>query len=366
MSLTETGGVRGAALAFDTALVAGADDVRRIRGSIDLANATAVLEFGAATQTKLVSFADAVLAQVRSADAGAVGPELNALLDRLKGLDVESLDRRPGLIDRLLGRAERMLDRLLRRFDTVSGEVDAIARRLEKACDLLLKDIVTLDRLFEHNLENFRSLTAHVAAGEGALEEQERHVLPALRAAAEAAPSELRQIKAQEVQDLRSRLERFARKLHDLRLARTMTMQAMPQIRLVQTNNEALVEKIQGSLLHAIPLWKNQLVIAISLHRQKQAVEAQRAVSDTTNALLTKNAELLRQGSAAVQREAERGLVDVATLRKANEELIATIDEVLQIQEGGRKARAAAEQELAAVESELRRRLLQAGDAQHR
>jgi uncharacterized protein YaaN involved in tellurite resistance len=308
-----------------------------------------------------VTFADAVLAQVRSADSGAVGQELHALLDRLKGLDIESLDRRPGLIDRLLGRAERMLDRFLRRFDTVSGEVEAIARRLEKACDLLLKDIVTLDRLFEHNLENFRSLTAHIQAGETVLQEHETRVLPALHTAAESAPQQARQIKAQEVQDLRSRMERFARKLHDLRLARIMTMQAMPQIRMVQTNNEALVEKIQGSLLHAIPLWKNQLVIAISLHRQKEALEAQRAVSDTTNALLTKNAELLRQGSAEVQREAQRGLVEIETLRKANEELIATIDEVLRIQEEGRRARAAAEQELANVEAELRRRLMQAG-----
>ncbi|HEX6103081.1 MAG TPA: toxic anion resistance protein [Alphaproteobacteria bacterium] len=340
-------------------LAADAEEVRRIRASIDLGNPTAILEFGAATQTKLVTFADAVLAQVRSADSGAVGQELHALLDRLNGLDVESLNRRPGLVDRLLGRAERMLDQFLRRFDTLSGEVEAIARRLEKACDLLLKDIVTLNRLFEHNLDNFRALTAYILAGEAALQEQEERVLPALREAAEAAPAATRHIKAQELQDLTSRVERFARKLHDLRLARTMTIQAMPQIRMVQTNNEALVEKIQGSLLHAIPLWKNQLVIAISLHRQKEALEAQRAVSDTTNALLTKNAELLRQGSVEVQREAERGLVDIETLRKANEELIATIDEVLRIQEEGRKARAAAEQELTEVEAELRRRLLQ-------
>jgi uncharacterized protein YaaN involved in tellurite resistance len=140
-----------------------------------------------------------------------------------------------------------------------------------------------------------------------------------------------------------------------------MCIQAMPQIRLVQTNNEALVEKIQSSLLHALPLWKNQLVIAVSLHRQKEALEAQRAVADTTNALLTKNAELLRQGSVTIQRESERGLVDVATVRKANEELRATIEEVLRIQEEGRKARTAAEEELAAVEMELRRRMLEAG-----
>jgi uncharacterized protein YaaN involved in tellurite resistance len=337
------------------------EDVRRIREGLDLGNAMAVLEFGAATQTKLVGFADSVLAQVRSADSGAVGRELGALVDRLNGLDVESLDRRPTLLDRLLGRAERMLDRFLRRFDTISGEVDAIARRLEKASDALLRDIVTLDRLFEHNLENFRSLTLHIRAGDGVLEEQEQKVLPALREAAEKSGPEARQIKAQELQDLRHRLDRFARKLHDLRLARTMCIQAMPQIRLVQTNNEALVEKIQGSLLHALPLWKNQLVIAVSLHRQKEALEAQRAVADTTNALLTKNAELLRQGSVTVQRETERGLVDVATVRKANEELIATIEEVLHIQEEGRKARTAAEQELAAVEMELRRRMLEAG-----
>jgi uncharacterized protein YaaN involved in tellurite resistance len=334
--------------------------VRRIRDSLDLGNAMAVLEFGAATQSKLVGFADSVLTQVRSADSGAIGRELGALVERLNGLDIETLDRRPTLLDRLLGRAERMLDRFLRRFDTISGEVDAIARRLEKASDALLRDIVTLDRLFEHNLENFHSLTLHIRAGETILEEQERKTLPALQATAERSAPEARQIQAQEVQDLRHRLERFARKLHDLRLARTMCIQAMPQIRMVQTNNEALVEKIQGSLLHAIPLWKNQLVIALSLHRQKQALDAQRAVTETTNALLTKNAELLRTGSAEVQREAERGLVDMATLRKANQELIATIQEVLQIQEEGRKARAAAEQELATVETELRHRMLEA------
>lgn len=327
------------------------DRVAAIKARIDLADQAAVLQFGAAAQAEVADFADAVLAQVAAKEAGKAGETLQELLLKVKGLDGDSLARGRGWLGRLFGSAQGAVEGFLGRYQKLAGQIDRIVLELEQNKDSLLRDVVTLDLLYARNLENFRALELYLQAGEEKAAEV-RAGLPALQQEAEAEA-----IAAQRLADGRSALDRFDKKLADLRLSRTIVMQTMPQIRLIQNNDAVLVEKIQSSLLNTIPIWKNQMVIALSIARQHGALALQREVTDATNAMLRKNAELLKQGSVETAREAERGIVDIETLQQVNAELISTIDEVLTIQAEGRAARARAEGELVKLEGALKARL---------
>lgn len=329
---------------------------------IDLRDGKLLMEYGVAAQRKIADFSDTMLTQIRNKDAGYVGEILGGLLGRIRDLDVGSLETGSSFWARvpLIGGLADSMKRFISRYEKLSTQIEKTLGELESAKAALLKDIAVLDILFEKNGEYLRDLDVLIAAGKLRLAEYRESVLPPLREKAEASGDPAR---IQGLQDLNQALVRFERKIHDLELSRMLAIQAAPQIRLNQEGSRTLVEKIQNSILTAVPLWKNQVVIAVSLIRQKKALEIQRRVSDTTNELLRKNAEMLKQGSLSIATETERGVVDLATLKKVNEDLIATIEDVLRIQREGAAKRRAAEAELAAMEGELKDRLKAVGEA---
>jgi uncharacterized protein YaaN involved in tellurite resistance len=324
---------------------------------IDVRNSQAVLQFGVGAQQKIAGFADSVLAEIRNKDAGEAGNILASLLDRIKELDVDSLSRNKSFLERIpgVGSLVGSIRKFVTRYEKVSGQIERIVLELETAQRNLLKDIVLLDELYTKNQEYLKDLDILLAAGKMKIEELRNTVLPELKAKAESTrdPAD-----AQRFQDLSSLVDRFEKKLHDLKLSRMVSLQMAPQIRLIQNNNQVLVEKIQSSILTTLPLWKNQVVLAISLFRQKKALELQKEVSQATNELLKKNAALLKEGSLGVAEESERGIVELETLKQVNEDLITTLEETLRIQKEGREKRARAEQELVQLENQLKERLL--------
>jgi uncharacterized protein YaaN involved in tellurite resistance len=329
---------------------------------INLSDSRMLMEYGVAAQRKIADFSDAMLSQIRNKDTGYVGEVLGGLLGRIKDLDVGSLHAGGSFWTRIpiIGGFADSIKRFITRYEKLSVQIERILGELETAKGGLLKDISMLDAMFTKNSDYLKDLDVFIAAGQLKLQEVREAVLPALQAKAEASndPAD-----AQELQDLDQKLVRFEKKLHDLKLSRMVAIQSAPQIRLIQNNNKTLVEKIQSSILTAVPLWKNQVVIAVSLMRQKKALELQRQVSDTTNELLLKNSEMLKQGSLGVAKESERGVVDLETLKKVNADLISTIEETLKIQKEGSEKRLAAESELLKMEGELKARLktVQAG-----
>lgn len=332
--------------------------VADLKAGINITDSAQVLQYGAQVQNGIADFADSVLKTVAAKDSGQVGETLTDLLMKVKGLDADSLAQKPGFFGRLFGSVQSEVAKFLGRYEKVSSQIDRIVLQLEQTKDQLLRDVVMLDMLFERNLENFRNLNLHIRAGEELIAETRATILPDLeKAAADPDPTQA-QIAAQKLNDVRQAVDRFEKKLQDLRLSKTVTLQTMPQIRLIQGNDTVLVEKIQSSILNTIPIWKNQMVIGISIARQQGALELQREVTDATNEMLKKNAALLKQGSIEVVREAERGIVDVETLQQVNRDLISTIDEVLKIQAEGRTKRKQAEAELVTIENELKARLL--------
>jgi uncharacterized protein YaaN involved in tellurite resistance len=343
--------------AGDAGSKADRDRIAAIKQGIDIADTTAVLQYGANVQNTIAEFADSVLQTVTTKDSGEVGQRLTDLLLKIKGLDVESLTKTPGFLNRLFGSIEREIRTFIGRYEKVGGEIDRVVLQLESAKDGLLRDLVMLDKLFDKNLDNFHGLNLHIQAGEQIVGEMRDKVVPKLEAEAKEKQGADGQFAAQHLADMRQQLDRFEKKIADLRLSKTVALQTMPQIRLIQNNDAVLVEKLQSSIINTIPIWKNQIVIAISLLRQNKALELQRDVTNTTNEMLTRNAELLKEGSVAVATESNRGIVDVETLQKVNQDLIATIDEVMRIQAEGRDKRKAAEAELARIESDLKARL---------
>ena len=271
---------------------------------------------------------------MRNKDAGTGGEALQDLLKKVREIDVDALSAGSGKARiPILGRFANTFERFSARYQKVATSIERIIDALERSRMALLKDMTVLDKMYELNLDYLKQLDVYIAAGEQALQELHAVKIPALEAEV-AASSDV--MAAQRLADLQQAATRFERRIHDLKLTRMIAIQTAPQIRLIQGNDQNLVEKIQSSILTTIPLWKNQIVIAISLYRQQKAVELQKQVTDTTNELLAKNAELLREGSAKVGREVERGVVDVETLQKVNADLIATLEETIQIQEEGR------------------------------
>ena len=331
--------------------------VAEISATVDVGDSQAVLAYGLPAQSRIANFADSLLGDVRNKDAGSGGEALNELLKKVRELDIDALSAGTGKAKiPILGRFANTFDRFAARYQKVATSIEKIVDALERSRMALLKDMTVLDKMYELNLDYLKQLDVYIAAGEQAMRELHAVKIPALEAEVAASKDVMA---AQRLADLQQAATRFERRLHDLKLTRMIAIQSAPQIRLIQGNDQNLVEKIQSSILTTVPLWKNQIVIAISLYRQQKAVELQKQVTDTTNELLAKNAELLKDGSAKVGREVERGVVDVETLRKVNDDLVATLEETIQIQAEGRAKRLEAEGEIGRLQVELRQKLIE-------
>ena len=321
---------------------------------IDISNTTHVLQYGADAQKKMADFSDMALEKVRTKDLGTVGDTLSELIVELKGFS--ALEEENKGIKGLFRKAANPVVKLKAKYDKAEVNVEKVVDVLEGHQVTLTKDIAVLDDMFAANNTNFKQLSMYIVAGKKKLEEAQNVTLPQLKAKAEASGEAA---DAQAANDFASMCNRFEKKLHDLDLTRTVSLQMAPQIRMVQNNDALMVEKIQTTLVNTIPLWKSQMVLALGLANNEAAVEAQKAVSDTTNELLKKNAEVLKKTTVDVARESERGIVDIETLKNTNRQLIETIDEVMKIQQEGREKRKAAEVELAKIELELKNKLLE-------
>ena len=329
--------------------------VEELKKSIDLMDSQTAIQYGVGAQRNISSFSDNILAQVRSKDSGYVGELMSELVLKIKDVGVDELD--DGILDKIpfLKNVSRAIKKFMQRYEKLEVQIDHIEQQLEQAQMQMLKDITMFDGLYEKNLEYFQELQIYIAAGEEKLKELREITLPRLHAEASAKGDPM---SAQAVRDFEDTVHRFEKKIHDLQLSKTIAIQTAPQIRLIQNNDKLLVDKIQTAVLSTIPLWKNQIVIALGLHRQETVLQMQRSVTDATNTLLTKNAELLKQNSVNVARESERGIVNLETLKKVNEALISTIEETIKIQQEGRTTRQNAEVELAGIEEQLKQTLL--------
>lgn len=321
---------------------------------IDVKNTEQVMNYGANAQKNISEFSDAALSTIRTKDLGEAGNMLSDLVVELQGLDFEQEEKR-GFLG-LFKKAGQDIASLKAQFDKAELNVNKIVEMLERHELTLLKDISLMDKMYEKNQEYMKELTMYILAGKLKIEQLRNVELPRIKA--EAAASGLPE-DAQAANDFANLIGRFEKKIHDLELTRQISVQMAPQIRMVQNNDSLMAEKIRTSIVNTIPLWKNQMVLALSMYNSEQAMKAQRDVTDTTNALLLQNAQALHQGSVSIAQESERGIVDHETLKKTNEELIATLDEVRQIQDAGRVGRAKAEAELNRIEDELKQKLLE-------
>lgn len=328
--------------------------VAAIRDSIDLMNSQTSLQFGIQAQRNIAEFSDSILTNIRSKDSGYVGDLLNTLVTQVKGLESDdgSFLQKIPLISSLVSSAKNKLAA----YEKVSVQVDALQGELDKARTMMLKDIVLFDTLYDKNLAYFKELQLYIQAGEEKLQELQTITLPKLRTQAAQSQDPMA---AQVVSDFGNAVSRFEKKIYDLKLSKTIAIQTAPQIRLIQNNDKVLVEKVQSAIYQTIPLWKNQMVIALGLSRQRQVLDMQRNVTNTTNELLQKNAEMLKQNTLETATENERGIVDIETLKKVNDNLITTIEETIKIQQEGRAKRQAAEAELVQIEERLKQTLLQ-------
>lgn len=331
--------------------------IDKAMAEIDLTDSRSILFFGTAAQDAVTAVADEMLEGVRSKDAGAAGQALNQLVTTLRGMPLPEVPRdKPGLMTRLFG-GGRPLSRFLRRYEEVREQVDEISNRLDAHTSTLMKDIGMLDRLYEKTLEYFRQLEVYIAAGEEQLRRLDTETLPALTREVQSGGDVL---KAQQLGDLRGRRDDLERRVHDLKLTRQVTMQSLPSIRIVQQNDKALVSKIASTMANTIPLWRQQLAMTLTIARSGEAGETLQKATDLTNELLTANAETLRTSTQSIRKQAERGVVDLAAVKQANDALIATIDDALRIAEDGKRQRAEAERQLAACEAELKQALIAA------
>ena len=320
---------------------------------INISDSNMILQYGAGAQQKLADFSEKALENVKSQDLGEVGNMLTDVVAELKNFDVDN--EKKGFLG-LFHKGENKLDAMKAKYDKTAVNVDKICDALEEHQVRLLKDTAMLDQMYDLNLTYYKELSMYIAAGKQKLEEVRSTQLKELM---EKAQSGNDQVLAQEAKDLASYCDRFEKKLHDLELSRMISMQTAPQIRLIQNNNTMMVEKIQSTLVNTIPLWKNQMVIALGLEHAQRAAKAQNAVTDMTNELLKKNANALHEATVSTAKASERGIVDIETLTQTNAELVKTFDEVLQIQSEGRQKRLQAEAEMVSLENELKQKLLE-------
>ena len=332
------------------------DEIKAIEAfvdQIDVNNTDHVLLYGAEAQKKISDFSDSALQAVRTCDTGEVGDMLVKLVGEIKGF-AETAEKPKGL-GGLFWNAKKAIGDMTAKYDEVEANVETIATALESHQIQLLKDVAMFNRLYDMNTQYFKELTMYIVAGEKKLAEIRSTTLQELKEKALASGDAM---DAQKANDLAAQCDRFEKKLHDLKLTRQVSLQMAPQIRLLQNNNSLLVERIQSTLVNTLPLWKNQMVLALGLHHSQQAMQAQRAVTNMTNELLKKNAETLKMGTIETAKESERGVIDLETLVATNQSLIDTINEVARIQQEGRQKRFEAEKTLATMEKELKQKLL--------
>ncbi|MCG8398606.1 toxic anion resistance protein [Bacillus atrophaeus] len=329
----------------------------QLASQIDPKNMQSIVLYGSQAQSKLLNFSHSMIDHVQKKDVGEVGVILGELMKKLEQVNPDDLQsKKKRFFSRMFGKVSNSVQEVLSRYQKTSVQIDRISLKLEHSKNALISDNKLLEQLYEKNKEYFAALNIYIAAGELKIEELKTKIIPELKKQAES--SEHNQMAVQEVNDMVQFADRLDKRVHDLLLSRQITIQSAPQIRLIQNTNQTLAEKIQSSIVTAIPLWKNQVAIALTLLRQRSAVDAQQKVSDTTNELLVKNAELLKTNTIETAKANERGLVDVDTLKKVQESLISTLEETLTIQEEGRMKRRQAEEELMMMEGDLKQKLL--------
>lgn len=321
--------------------------------TINPSDTNSLMQYGVGAQSKISGFADSMLSQIRTKDAGDVGESLTNLVFRIKDAGVGDLGKmKPSLFSSIFNQIQRFMAK----YEKLETQIDKIVNDLEKSKMNMMRDIAMLDQLYQKNIEYLHDLDLFIAGGQMRLEELRTVDLPKMQVQAQTSADPM---DAQRLNDFNAFLNRFEKKLYDLKLSRMIAIQTAPQVRLIQNNDNALVEKIQSSIMTTIPLWKSQVVIAITILRQKKAADVQKAVTDETNELLAKNSEDLKIATIAVAKEMERGIVEVETLQKTNDNLIATIEETIRIQEEGKTKRAEAEKQLTQIEADLKAKLTQ-------
>ncbi|MEZ7173149.1 toxic anion resistance protein [Sporosarcina sp. OR05] len=332
------------------------DKAKQLAEQIPVGNYEAIITYGANAQNELSRFSHKMLDHVQSKDIGPVGDVLSDLMGKLSEIDPEDLsEKKKSGLSRLFKKATRSIQEMMTKYQKLSTQIDRIGVQLEHSKRGLLEDVQMLDSLYEQNKTYFQALNVYIAAAELKRDEIANVIIPEMQRKAELSND---QMAFQEVNDMGQFLDRLEKRLYDLQLSRQITIQSAPQIRMIQQTNQTLAEKIQSSIMTSIPLWKNQIAIALTLNRQRKAVESQRLVTKTTNDLLLKNSEMLKVNSIETAKENERGIIEIDTLKKTQENLIQTIEETLVIQADGRAKRKAAEVEIARMEEELKQRLL--------
>lgn len=327
--------------------------VRTFAAQIDISNSQQILQYGAAAQKNIADFSESALASVRTKDMGKIGEMITDLVGELKS--IEPPEKKKGLAG-LFQKTSNSIENMKLQYSKAETNVDRIVEALEGHQLTLMKDIAVLDQMYERNLDYYKQLTMYILAGQQKLATEQNVTLQELRKKAEATgkPED-----AQAANDYANLIDRFDKKLHDLELTRIVSMQMGPQIRMIQNNDTVMTEKIQTSLVNTIPLWKSQMVLYLGLQHSQQAIQAQREVTNLTNDLLRSNADMLKMASVETAKEAERSVVDIETLKHTNQQLIGTLDEVMQIQQEGRQKRKEAEQEIRRIEGELKQKLLE-------
>ena len=344
-------------LNYDELSDAEKEAIEEFNKKLDLTDSTQILQYGVAAQEKISKFSDSILEDVKTKNTGEVGDLLANLVSQIKSFDKDvSGTGKKNFIEKIFSNAKKEFDYIVAKYSKIEKNIDTIEGGLEKDKLQMLKDITVFDTMYEKNLEYFKEISLYIIAGEKKLEELREKELPKLKEVAEKSGD---QLDVQKVNDMEALINRFEKKIYDLKTTRIISIQMAPQIRLLQNNEAELVEKIQSSITNTIPLWKNQMVLALGINNAKQALKSQQAVSKLTNEMLTKNSETLKQGSIDIAKESEKAIVDVETLQKTNQDLIETLDTVIKIHEEGRIKRAEAEKTLEDIEKELKAKMLE-------
>ena len=325
-----------------------------IKEQIDIRDSQMVMQYGSGARQNIADFSANILNSIRSKDSGYIGELMSELISNVESLDFSRLENGSGLFS-LFRKAEAKIRRFTAQYEKLEVQVDRIEEKLEEARMEMLKDIGMFDSLYDKNLQYFKQLQIYITAGEEKIEDLRSQTIPSLRSEAEKSGDPMH---AQLVRDFEDMVGQFEKKVHDLKTSKTLAIQTAPQIRLIQNNDRILADKIQTAIQETIPLWKSQMVMALGLYKQQEVLKLQRDVAGTTNAMLLRNSEILKQNTLDVAKESERGIVDIETLKKANQNLISTITEAARIQKDGRAKRMEAEQELIKIETEIRQALL--------
>ncbi len=330
--------------------------IEDFNSKINVEDSTQVLQYGAKAQSKISEFSDSVLEDVKTKQTGAVGDLLADLVAQIKDFDGDIQVENRGVLSKIFHSAKKEVTKIIAKYNKIELNIDKIEKELDRHRLQMLKDITIFDTMYEKNLEYFKEISLYIIAGEKKLDELRNVTLPELQKKAEETKE---QMDVQKVNDMVNVINRFEKKIYDLKTTRIISIQMAPQIRLLQNNESELVEKIQSSLINTIPLWKNQIVLALGINNAKQALGAQQSVTNLTNDMLKKNSEILKQGSIEIAQESERAVVDIETLQKTNKDIIETLDKVLEIHENGKAKRAEAEKELVQIEKELKEKLVE-------